>query len=298
LELAVAASEEGKRPMVDVFKKLDDAKAELNPFPHVVIEDILPEEVCDGLIREMPPLDVLTHGEPPGDNKRFNFSYADAMATRGVSPLWRDVLGQAMSQSFLKRVLRIFGPSIREFYPEFERRFAPIDRLVAVSRQKKWRRPNNIMLDALIAVNTPAHTGGTSVRPAHLDRTDKIFVGLLYLRLPEDDSKGADLEFLRPKDEPLVYGRQRMLPIEKTTYVRTVPYRRNTLVLFLNTPRSLHGVTPRQATPHTRYFINLVGETVEPLFEVEVEETVATVQKPERPGLFGRIWGGGARAEP
>jgi hypothetical protein len=278
--------------MVDVFEKLDDAKAELDPFPYVAIEDVLPGDVCDRLIREMPPLHVLTHGDPPGDNKRFNFSYADATATPGISPLWRDVLGQSMSQRFLDRVLRIFGPSIREFYPEFERRFAPLDRLVAMPRKKKKGRRNNIMLDALIAVNTPALVGGTSVRPAHLDKTDKMYVGLLYLRLPEDDSKGADLELLRPKDGPLVYGYQRLLPNDKTIRVRTIPYRRNTLVLFLNTSRSLHGVTPRQTSPHTRYFINIVGETAEPLFEVETEQDVARASKGARAGLFGRIWNG------
>jgi hypothetical protein len=279
--------------MVDVFKRLDDVKAEIDPYPHVVVEDVLPEEVCDALIREMPPLHVLTSGEPLGDNKRFNFSYDDAVTTPGISPLWRDVLGQAMSQNFLDRVLRIFGPSIRDFYPDFEKRFASLDQLVAVPRgKKKSRRPNNVMLDAQIAVNTPALTGGTSVRPPHLDRTDKIFIGLLYLRLPDDDSKGADLELLRPKDGPLVYGYQRMLPQEKTVHVRTVPYRRNTLVLLLNTPRSLHAVTPRQATPFTRYFINLVGETAESLFQVETEPERSVESRPTRAGLFGRIWNG------
>jgi hypothetical protein len=279
--------------VVDVFKKLDDAKAELNPFPFVVVEDILPEQICDGLLREMPPLDVLTHGEPPGDNKRFNFSYAEAAAAPGISRLWLDVLEQAISQTFLDRILRIFEPSIREFYPDFERRFGPVNRLVAVPRsKKKSRTPNNIMLDAQIAVNTPALTGGTSVRPAHLDRTDKIFVGLLYLRLPNDDSKGADLELLRPKDGQLLYGHQRMLPEDKTIHVRTVPYRRNTLVLFLNSPKSLHGVTPRQVTPHARYFINLVGETAKPLFEVETERHRS---KSVAASLLGRIWSGIAR---
>jgi hypothetical protein len=276
---------------MDVFRKLDDVKAERYPFPFALVEDILPEEVCDQLIREMPPLHVLTKGRPPGDNQRFNFSHASAMATPGISPLWRDVLGQAMSQSFLERILRIFGPYIGEFYPDFEQRFAPINQLVAVPRSNKTpRQRNNIMLDALIAVNTPALTGKTSVRPAHLDRTDKIFVGLLYLRLPDDDSSGADLELLRPKDGPLVYGHQRMLTEDKTINVRTIPYRRNSLVLFLNTPESLHSVTPREATPHTRYFINLLGETSEPLFEVALAPEVTAASKPARPGLLHRIW--------
>src|SRR5262245_18919109 len=117
--------------MIDVFKKLDDTRVELSPFPYVMVEDILPEEICDALIREMPPLHVLTHGQPPGDNHRFNFSYVDAVTSPGISQLWREVLAQAASQTFLDRMLRLFGPSIREYYPEFESRFAPIHQLKA-----------------------------------------------------------------------------------------------------------------------------------------------------------------------
>jgi hypothetical protein len=294
--------------MIDVFKKLDGAHVETNPFPYLVIEDILPEDICDALIREMPPLHVLTHGQPPGDNQRFNFSYADANGNPDIPQIWREVLAQAVSQNFLDRILRLFAPSIREFYPDFERRFAPIHELKAQLRRKdqsawKSRWPGNrsrqrsaIKLDAQIAVNTPALTGGTSVRTPHLDRTDKIFIGLLYLRLPEDNSKGADLELLSPKKEGrLVYGRQRLLPVEQTKHVRTIPYRRNTLAFFLNTPRSLHGVSPRATTPYTRYFINLIGETSEPLFNVDVLPPAGRVPDSNNRwrGLLNRILSGG-----
>jgi hypothetical protein len=111
--------------------------------------------------------------------------------------------------------------------------------------------------------------------------------------LPEDDSKGADLELLSPKGTGLLkYGDQRMLPSDQTTHVRTIPYKRNTLVLFLNTPRSLHGVSPRVATPHTRYFINLVAETCEPLFEVETLPPPGKIaaSKRHQASLLERIW--------
>jgi hypothetical protein len=205
-----------------------------------------------------------------------------------------------VSQHFLDRLLRLFGPSILDYFPDFEKRFAPIGELKAELRppsdphrpRREVRRRGSIRLDAQIAVNTPALTAGTSVRTPHLDRTDKLFIGLLYLRLPEDDSQGADLELLKPKEEgKLVYGHQRLLPAEQTIHVRTIPYRRNSLVLFLNTPKSLHGVTPRGVTRHTRYFINLVGETAEPLFDVEVIPSEHSSRTKKRLfGLLNRMW--------
>src|SRR5262245_16269419 len=103
--------------MTDVFKKLDDARVELSPFPYVVIENFLPKEVCDSLLREMPALQVLTKGHPLGSNKRFNLTYADASSPQ-IPQIWRDVLSQAVSQRFLDRLLRLFGSSILHFYPD------------------------------------------------------------------------------------------------------------------------------------------------------------------------------------
>jgi hypothetical protein len=275
--------------MADLFKKLDHATVEQCPFPYVVLEDFLPDGICEELLRQMPSISVLSHGHPPGDNQRFNFSYTDAVSTAGISQNWLDVLAQGVSQNFLDRLLRLFGPSIREFYPDFESRFGPLDKLKAEVRQKGASRTHDsILMDAQIALNTPALTGGTSVRTPHLDRTDKLFIGLLYLRLANDDSKGADLELLSPKPgERLVYGYQRMLPAEQTVHVRTIPYRRNTLVLLLNTPKSIHGVTPRLLTPHPRYFINLICETREPLFAVETLPAPEQ-SKPHRYGFIRR----------
>ncbi|MEO6366004.1 MAG: hypothetical protein ABIO38_08170, partial [Luteimonas sp.] len=75
----------------------------------------------------------------------------------------------------------------------------------------------------------------------------------------------------------------------------TVPYSSNTLVLFLNSLQAVHGVTPRQVTPRTRYFFNLVGEIPVPLFDLDVR------QRP-RQGMrrawarIGRIFSGRASA--
>ena len=47
-----------------------------------------------------------------------------------------------------------------------------------------------------------------------------------------------------------------------------VPYRKNTLVLFINSLFAVHGVTPRRPTPHTRKFLNITGDVSEPLFDI------------------------------
>jgi hypothetical protein len=46
----------------------------------------------------------------------------------------------------------------------------------------------------------------------------------------------------------------------KVERIATVPYRANTLVMWINSPAALHGVTPRSATEIPRRYMNFLGE--------------------------------------
>ena len=112
-----------------------------------------------------------------------------------------------------------------------------------------------------------------SVKTIHVDSEHKLFSGLLYLRRPEDDSTGGDLDVLRFRpDLTSAQWRKRFngMFIDDALVERVcrVPYARNTLVMFVNSPNALHGVTVRQPTPHLRLFMNLVGESRAKLFDV------------------------------
>jgi hypothetical protein len=46
--------------------------------------------------------------------------------------------------------------------------------------------------------------------------------------------------------------------------VNSVPYTRNTFVMFINTNHSIHGVAPRSASPLPRRLVNFIGEQIKP----------------------------------
>jgi 2OG-Fe(II) oxygenase superfamily len=56
--------------------ELRDRYAADEPFPHVVIDDFLPEDICEGILREFP-----SPGQIPW--RRFEKHYARKLATRG-----------------------------------------------------------------------------------------------------------------------------------------------------------------------------------------------------------------------
>lgn len=249
-----------------MFERLDDARVELAPFPHVILDEALEPALADELVRQMPPLSALTGGAELGSNKRFTLNSCDALAHPEVSPLWKEVVREGLSQRFLGRVMRLFGPYILRAFPDFPGRFGEPQLLEALPRHATGRPRGSVGMDAQPSVNTPALEGGTTVRGPHLDRTDKLFLGLLYLRPDGDGTAGGDLELYEALDERPAYLPKRLLPRDRVRLVKVVPYRRNTLVLFLNTPGSLHGVSPRAAAPCPRYFLNLVGEMAGPVF--------------------------------
>jgi len=139
-------------------------------------------------------------------------------------------------------------------------------------RERDREEDCDFFLDAQISGNT-AVRDASSVKTIHLDSEHKLFSGLLYLRSPEDDSIGGDLDVLRFRsDLTAAQWRRRFdgmfIDDSLVERVTRIPYSRNTLVMFVNGPNSLHGVTVRQPTQHLRLFMNLVGESRVKLFDV------------------------------
>ena len=58
--------------------------------------------------------------------------------------------------------------------------------------------------------------------------------------------------------------------------MNTVKYGANTLLIFVNSPFAVHGVTERQPTPHLRRYINMIGEVREPLYDFKQYQDNAT----------------------
>ena len=105
-------------------------------------------------------------------------------------------------------------------------------------------------------INTPSFGTPTSVRDIHIDNPTKLYNALIYFRDDKDDYAGGDLLFYRFKNNKVklydgVYASHRDCVVSKV-----IPYKRNTLVLFINSPESIHGVVERSNVPLERRYIN------------------------------------------
>lgn len=249
-------------------EKIQESQVEAKPFPLVVCRNVLPADLHSELKRGLPPLSDLLKGKTYPGNHRLNYSATNLAFNSRVGAVLRELVQEHLQQSFLDDVVRLLGGYIPDYFPDFEERFGLPLNLKAGIRPVDQDSDADVLLDCQLAVNTPVTIGGTTVRAPHVDCPKKLFVGLYYLRLDADDSTGGDLELYTPRSSEISLDETRTASVSDMQLVRRVPYESNTLVLFLNTPISYHGVTVRSRTPHHRLFINLLGEMREPLFNL------------------------------
>jgi hypothetical protein len=254
--------------MKSLLAKVTKSDVVAEPFPHIVIKDALDDATSLKLIEEYPSLETVARGGDIASNKRLNYPAKDVLADPEISETWKEMVKAHTSPEFFKEMVNLFDDHIRAAYPNFEQEFKPLDELKAGTMFIDKYPDVDVLLNAQIAMNTPVVGAPSSVRRAHLDARTKLFAGLFYLRRPEDDSTGGDLELYKFKGDTPYGFRERYIDNKYIDVVRTVKYERNVLVLFLNSEYALHGVTPRSVTNVPRCFLNLVAEVSKPLFDV------------------------------
>lgn len=244
-----------------VLSRVTEADLWLQPYPHVAIADAIDPELCRQLIDEFPPLRTVTGGAEPVPLERYSYSARRVFQDPQVSELWRNFIAAHTSQEFLDQVVRVFQPALQTRNPDYAGR-----PLTAGLREVDKHADFDVLLDAQICINGPGPSEG-EIKLPHVDRRQVLFAGLFYLRIPNDDSTGGDLEIFRFSTPTPAGFRDQYVDREYVEVVKTVPYRSNMLVLFLNGIDSVHGVTPRSAASEPRCFMNLVGEVVRHQFD-------------------------------
>jgi len=280
--------------MVDelsVLQRVSAADVRAEPFPHLVVENALPADLCDALLASYPePADLGV--DLAENNSRWSVGAVAAGANPVVPTLWREFLAYHASAAFFQRLVELFGAFIVALHSQ---RYPDLSSLQALRPGLRVRddwRGADVLLDAQLGGNTPVWTA-SSVRGLHVDKGDKLFSGLFYLRRNDDDARGGDLEIHRFRPNLPVWRRARAFDEYSVDpgaaeWVATVPYRNNTLVLFLNSLEALHGVTVREPTAHCRLFMNLVGEVNPPLYRYPRSES--WLPPPRRLGKRLRRW--------
>lgn len=252
---------------LSLFQKVNSNHVTLDPFPHLVIENALPEELHQELRHTFPSIETL--GLTLGQNQRWSTTASELREIDGIAPLWRRFVEYHASKEFLEDVLQIFGNAIVEMYPTSFKSVEDIRKRPVIVRSSEGLVPDSLSLDAQVSGNSPVTHSGAP-RGIHFDSTNALWAGLYYLRNESDDSIGGDLELWKWPNN-CGFGKKSSLyhegmSLKEDLRFRVVPYRSNTFVFIINSIDSLHAVSERMATLHTRRFLNLLCDLPKPLF--------------------------------
>lgn len=262
-----------------IYQKLSAGDIVAEPFPHIVVENALPADLYKALQAAYPTLETITGRRHFEDNRAYPLSAPAVLRGEAYPAVWREFFAFHTAPAFHAELARVWAGALRREYPALEQRFGrPIAQADSAMRDVAGddREKRDLVYDCQFVMNSPVRVE-SSVRPPHVDSAHTLVAALLYFRTPGDDSRGGELELFVPAADRLQYDQKRQVAPGMLRRFKTVPYAANTLITWINSPRSLHGVSPRSVTGFTRQYVNVIAECYKggPLFELPV------VRRPE-----------------
>ena len=216
------------------------------PYPHVVIHDAL--DYYEELNATRPADELILRRFNYGPNRRVDMMSAEVLLRRNMPEIWKKFVRYHTSPAFFSDILQVFGTHIRKLYPGI-----PWDSVKANARGI-----GDLGMECQPGVNTPL-TETARVRGPHLDNPRELYGGMLYMPHPDDTSTGGELQICRWKAPRRFHGKLECYD-EDVEVVSTVPYKTNTLVMFINGLDSVHAVTPRTPSPTCRRLVNIAAD--------------------------------------
>ena len=227
---------------------------QVDPYPHVVIEDALPWDLYEELENSFPEEQVLQ--TDPLDNGICYRMKSNVMLDPTFQPdVWRKFTEYHTSAEWFNEVNELFRP----YMPSVLHKTFTEDDLGA----RGWADENkNIWTDCQLVMHKPIEERTT--RTPHIDNPMEMWAGLLYMPSTNDQSTGGEFQIYSTQSSVQKVdkkaGRQ-IYDSDLGTVVKTIPYKRNTFVMFANnSPNTVHGVSLRQNATLNRRSVNIIGE--------------------------------------
>lgn len=248
-----------------VLQNFKPENLRMDPFPYVVIEEVLPWDLYEKLEAEYPET-FISKGETTGfGTARYLDHDFDKSAV--VSQAWQEFSAYATSREFKDEVIRVFRPGLEQHYPPGQ--FCPEGLYTKYIRSdvapRRAPKSGSIRMEMQFVMNA---IDNIQIRTPHVDQSKELFACLFYFKKPEDTGTDGGLNVYRNvagKQWRRITGREAVA--DDIEVVEHVPYKRNTMVMFLNTVNSLHGVTPRDNPNTIRRYVNIDAHVQEKLFK-------------------------------
>ncbi len=264
---------------MSIFDNATTSELLKHPFPHIIIESALDGARCRALLASRPALEKFAPKDVrPG--QKVHYASVKSLRDPDLSEEWKSLISDHIAPHSVLTLLAAFAPSIREYHPQLEKRYGSIDNWSIGQRFIDSADDCVLLADAQISYHAPVIDEALQDRGPHLKITNKLIVCQLLLKLEDDDSAGGDLQLYsvnaKSKGRLEFRGDQEVVNRDALTLAKTVPYRGNTAVAFLNSPVSIQTMSARKSRLPLMY-LNIILEHREALF---------ALKQPPAPGPF------------
>lgn len=255
-----------------------NAKVVSAPFPHVLIDDVLPAPTLDALKQELDSLPEIAHHK---SNGRYSIQFGTKTYEKFLkkAAICRKIDAHLRSQTHLLDVFSLFSQSIADsglnsslkesqklIYDSKRTEFVITDNFLkklfikgfynpilrGLKLRKSLRRVTRFWFGEKVypLISFSLSTSGY-VEKVHTDARHKIFVGLLYL---DDLSEGGEICILEKKEKVERRDAEQFPAPDSVEEYKKIPIRKNRLLLFINTNDAYHATKPFQGKRRFIYF--------------------------------------------
>lgn len=230
----------------------------LEPFPHFVVENALPSELYNTLATEYP--ESILNGNTSGF-RDFRYKQSDFTPAH-ITNTWQKFVDYHTSKKFKTEVVKALLPGMLKYYPDITDKYVDID----VSLRHGGKARTTAAMEVQFVMNA---ADMNKIRTPHLDQAKELFACLFYMKKPEDQSQGGDLILYKKLEENCKFHLGRVAPLDKIQETKRVKYEANTLIGFLNSSDSIHGVSSRSNADVFRRYVNVDCHIAEKLFRLD-----------------------------
>ena len=136
--------------MESLVSRIKKSDVRTEPFPHIIVPNVLDEDLCSQLFSEFPPLETITQGVKYGSNQRFSLSAKDVFKDQMVSQLWKRFIEVHVSNQFFQEFVDLFGEDIRKEHPSFEQKVGKLGELKCGIKKIDSFTEKDVLLDSQI----------------------------------------------------------------------------------------------------------------------------------------------------
>ena len=221
-------------------------KVNAKPYPHVIIENALDENIFNELKSKLPESYVAGQPVGPDQSKRVKYHVLQE-DDWPISNLWKEFFEFHTSKEFFDQVLDMWEP--------FNVKYAVARDSIVIGKGKAHGKANCYTDCQFVRHNVVAE--GVTTRTPHVDNKNEVYAGLLYFK--HDNSTGGGFNIHKQTFVSGWDSKQNNELYEPGPIVDTCEYKDNNFVMFFNQKYAVHSVEPRAGVQSPRWSINIIG---------------------------------------